>query len=276
MDLYDIAPGLSLDPAGYWLSPEQVKISYPPDGNDNCLTMEEASFWFTHRNRAIIAAVRRHPPAGGPIFDVGAGNGYVSQALETAGFPTIAIEPNRAGAGNAAARHVSHVVCGSLPSKAFRTGTAGAIGLFDVLEHVEADRDFLQALRPYLKSKGRLYLTTPAFPRLWSENDVRAGHFRRYTIAALAAVVAAAGYRVEYATYVFWCLPLPIFLFRTLRTKLNADCSRTSPRREHTLGNATLRRLAGLGFSFEIGRIARGASIPFGGSCLLVAAATSS
>src|SRR5258706_8348496 len=178
MDLYDIAPGLSLDPAGYWLAPEQVRISYPADGNDNCLTMEEASFWFTHRNRAITAAVRRHPPADGPIFDVGAGNGYVSAALEAAGFPTIAIEPNRAGARNAVSRHVSHVVCGSLPSSAFRAGTAGAIGLFDVLEHIDADRDYLRSLRPYLKTGGRLYLTTPAFSWLWSENDVRAGHFR--------------------------------------------------------------------------------------------------
>src|SRR5205807_2162811 len=151
MDLHDIAPGLSLDPAGYWLAPGQAQVSYPSDGNDNCLTIEDASFWFTHRNRAITAAVRRYPPAGGPIFDVGAGNGYVSAALETAGFSTIAIEPRRGGAGNAAARHVPHVVCGSLPSNAFRTGTAGAIGLFDVLEHVDDHRDFLLALRPYLK-----------------------------------------------------------------------------------------------------------------------------
>lgn len=276
MDLHDIAPGLSLDPAGFWLAPEQVQVSYPDDGNDYCLTMEDASFWFTHRNRAIIAAVRRHPPAGGPIFDVGAGNGYVSAGLETAGFSTIAIEPNRAGAANAAARRISRVVCGSLPSNAFRTGTAGAIGLFDVLEHVEADRDFLQALRQYLKPGGRLYLATPAFPRLWSEDDVHAGHFRRYTTATLAAVVAAAGYRVEYATYFFWCLPLPIFLFRTLRTSLQNGRSQTSSRREHTLGGAALRRLAGLGLGFEIGRIAHGKSIPFGGSCLLVASATSS
>lgn len=276
MDLYDIAPGLSLDPAGYWMTPEQVQVSYPAHGNDNCLAVEDASFWFTHRNRAIIATVRRHPPAGGPIFDVGAGNGYVSAALETAGFPTIALEPSRAGAGNAAARNVSHVVCGTLPSSAFRTSTAGAIGLFDVLEHVEADRDFLQALRRYLKPGGRLYLTTPAFPWLWSEDDVYAGHFRRYTTATLAAIVAAAGYRVEYATYIFWCLPLPIFFLRTLRTRRQGGRPQTSSLRGHTLGGTTVRRLAGMGFGFEIGRIARGASIPFGGSCLLVAAATSS
>src|SRR3954454_17597523 len=141
MDLYDIAPGLALDPAGYWVAPEEVRVSYPADGNDNCLTIEEASFWFAHRNRAITTAVRRYPPAGGPILDVGAGNGYVSAALENAGFPTVAIEPSRAGAGNAAARRISHVVCGSLPSNAFRTGTAGGSGLFSVPRHMQTDRN---------------------------------------------------------------------------------------------------------------------------------------
>jgi len=266
MNVHDFAPGLSPDPSGFWVAPENVTPSYPADGNDNCLAMEESSFWFAHRNQAIVAAVRRFPPSDGPIFDVGAGNGYVSAALELAGFATVAIEPNRAGAANAVARHVPNVVCGSLPSSAFRKETAGGIGLFDVVEHVEADRDFLSALRPYLRNGGSLYLTTPAFPRLWSANDVRAGHFRRYSLATLRELVTSAGYDVEYATYIFWLLPLPIWLFRTLRSK-----PPRSSRRQHTLGGALVRRLTMFCFRFEIGRIRRGASIPFGGSCLLVA-----
>src|SRR6266568_177231 len=143
MTIDEIAPGLLRDPAGYRIASEEVPTSYPIDGNEACLPVEEESFWFAHRNRAILAALRRFPPADGPIFDLGAGNGYVAAALERAGFPVIAIEPNRAGAANAVARHVTNVVCGGLPSTAFRPATAGAIGLFDVLEHVEDDRAFL-------------------------------------------------------------------------------------------------------------------------------------
>jgi SAM-dependent methyltransferase len=271
--LRDIAPALIRDPAGYWVAPEHVATSYPADGNDNCLPVEESSFWFAHRNRAITAAVQHFPPADGPLFDVGAGNGYVSAALQQAGFPAIAIEPNRAGAANAVARNVAHVVCGGLPSAAFREGTAGGIGLFDVVEHVEHDRDFLRALRPYLRNGGRLYITTPAFPSLWSDNDKRAGHFRRYTLRTLRETVSAAGYDVDYATYFFWLLPLPILLFRTLRSKAGVARDTRSSRREHALGGSAVRRIAESCFRFELGRIRRGATIPFGGSCLLIASA---
>jgi hypothetical protein len=162
---------------------------------------------------------------------------------------------------------VPHVVCGALPSAAFRTGCAGAIGLFDVLEHIENDRAYLQSLTPYLKGGGRIYLTTPAFQWLWSSNDVRSGHYRRYTLQALRDVLGAAGLRVEYATYIFWCLPLPLLLFRALRS----NNSQSRARRQHSAGGPLLRRLAEACFAFEIRHINRGASIPFGGSCLAVA-----
>lgn len=265
--MYDIAPGLVRDAAGYWVGPEEVLASYPADGHDACFGIEDESFWFAHRNRVIVAAVRRFPPENGPIFDVGAGNGYVAAALERAGFPTVAIEPSRTGAANAVARGVGHVVCGTLPSVAFRPESAGAIALFDVIEHIEEDRRLLRSLTPYLKSGGRLYLTVPAFPWLWSSNDVRSGHYRRYTLGTLREALRDAGFAVELATYFFWCLPVPILLFRALRS----NNPQARARGQHRFGGARWRRLAEACFAFEAKRIARGGSIPFGGSCLVIA-----
>src|SRR5688500_15344963 len=110
LNLQEIAPGLTQHEDGYWVAPEEIQRSYPADGNDFCLSIEEESFWFAHRNRAITAAVALHPPADGPIFDVGGGNGVVTAALHSAGFPAVTIEPNRAGAANAIRRGVPHVV----------------------------------------------------------------------------------------------------------------------------------------------------------------------
>jgi SAM-dependent methyltransferase len=269
VSLPEIAPGLILDKAGYWLTSEEAEVSYPTFGHNFCMGIEDESFWFRHRNRAITAAVRLLPPAAGPIFDVGAGNGYVAAALEAAGFPTIAIEPGRDGAENAVRRGIRQVVCGSLPSCAFLPNQAGAIGLFDVIEHIEADREFLQSLRQYLRDGGRLYITAPAHRWLWSGNDVRAGHVRRYTLAALRRVLLEAGYRTEYATYIFWSAPLPILLFRTLRS--TRDDSGRRSQAHHRAGGAVFRRVAEASLAFESRRIARGASIPFGSSCLVVA-----
>lgn len=274
MNLSEIAPGAFRDPTGYWVTPEAVDTSYPEIGNDFCLTMEEQSFWFGHRNRVIIAAVGKHPPATGPIIDVGAGNAYVSAALESAGFPTVAVEPSRTGAANAL-RRVSNVVCGAFPSTAFQRRVAGGIALFDVLEHIDKDSEFLQSLLPYLADGGRLYITTPAYSWLWSDHDRLSGHYRRYSLTTLTQALRAAGYRVDYATYFFWCLPLPILFLRALPSKWRRRDDRTFAisRSQHAAGGAGLRRVAEAIFSFETRQIARGGSVPFGGSCLVVASA---
>lgn len=269
VNIHEIAPGLTQHEAGYWVTPEEVHTSYPADGNDFCFGVEEESFWFSHRNRAITAAVTLHPPVDGPIFDIGGGNGVVSAALHKAGFSTITIEPSPAGAANAILRGVPHVVCGSLPSKAFHENTAGAIGLFDVIEHLPDDVTFLRALRPYVRRNGRLYITVPAYQWLWSMNDVRSGHYRRYTLTRLSEILRDSGYDTEYGTCIFALLPPAIFLFRRLLGSNRR--SKTQIRNQHNPGGTLGRHLAEAVFSFEIRRIARGASVPFGASCLVVA-----
>lgn len=274
MDLQQIAPRLARDPAGYWIAPNDAEGSYPADAHDYCLTFEEESFWFAHRSAAIAAAVRRCPPAEGLIFDVGAGNGYVAASLQRLGVSTIAIEPSRSGASNAVARGVNMVVCGALPSNAFDIATAGGIGLFDVVEHIDDDRGYLRDLACYLKPGGRLYLTVPAYPWLWSRNDITSGHKRRYTIRTLRHVVEAAGYAVDYATYFFSLLPPAIFFGRTLRSRLSSrEVVRAKSRMQHRAGGSTMREFARKALAFEIHRIARGARIPFGASILLIASA---
>ncbi len=52
--------------------------------------------------------------------------------------------------------------------RGLRIALIGAIGLFDVLEHIENEAGFLKQLREVLKTGGRLYLTVPAFRWLWS------------------------------------------------------------------------------------------------------------
>jgi SAM-dependent methyltransferase len=274
MDVQELAPGARQGVDGYWIVPDQNgPVSYPEGGNDFVFEFEESSFWFAHRTRVIGAAVRRYPPSGGPIFDVGAGNGHVAAALHRAGFPTLAIEPNRSGAANAVRRGVPDVVCGSLPSPAFKLGGAGAIGLFDVIEHVGDDRTFLRSLHPYLEPGGRVYVTVPAYQWLWSRNDVVAGHHQRYTLRQLRSTMTDAGYAVEYSTYFFWSLPLPILLFRTLssRVRTPAQSHYERSRSQHVGGSRFVRLLAERSFAFESRLVGKGMRIPFGGSCLVVA-----
>lgn len=273
IDLAAIAPGLTRGADGIWRAAAQSAIDYPDQANDFCFAVEDVSFWFAHRNRVIIDAVRRFPPAG-PIADIGAGNGFVSLGLERAGVPAIVIEPGAAGARNARTRGLATVVCATLDEAGFASGTLAAAGLFDVLEHIADDRAFLGQVRERLIPRGRLYLTVPAFQALWSAEDELVGHHRRYTTRGLRDLLQSGGYQIDFATYFFWPLPIPLFLLRTLPSRLGRrttlDPQQTaSELRPSPLIERTMTRL----LDWEQRWIQRGSTVPVGTSCLVVATA---
>lgn len=197
-------------------------FSYPEDGHDTCQAVEEKSFWFGHRNDAIRSVIQQFPPpAELPFLDVGGGNGFVGAMIASLGHRVVLIEPGEAGARCAREqRGIPEVVQASIVDLEVASATVGAIGLFDVLEHIEDDVDALTRLREMLVEGGKIYLTVPSHRWLWSSADVQAGHFRRYTRRQLVAVLEKAGLDVEFASYFFWPLPLPMFLLRCLPERL--------------------------------------------------------
>ncbi len=268
VDLAGIAPNLRLNEEGIWCSIDSSTISYPSEGNEDCFAIEDASFWFTHRNACITEVVRRFPPSG-TIFDIGGGNGVVANALRRGGFDVALLEPGMEGARNARVRGIETVICSTLEDAGFLRGSLPAAGLFDVLEHIEDDEGFLRSLHAYLMPGGRIYLAVPAYNLLWSAEDDYAGHYRRYTLKRLDRVFRAAGFTGEFSTYFFQPLPLPIFLLRTIPSLLRLyRVSAENTQSEHAGGGsagAVLDRL----LARERQQLARGRSIPFGGSCLV-------
>ena len=67
---------------------------------------------------------------------------------------------------------------------------ADLVLMTDVLEHVVEDKDLLTAVVDSVKPGGRVLITVPAHPELWSSHDVALGHHRRYDIDAFAALRA--------------------------------------------------------------------------------------
>ncbi|MFC1630589.1 hypothetical protein ACFL2N_01475 [Pseudomonadota bacterium] len=94
LDIVTINTQLKLGDDGIWYSSDNQNISYPSDGNENCFTIEDNSFWFKHRNECIIAIFKSYPPNdNGMIFDIGGGNGFVSLGLTKGGFDVALVEP---------------------------------------------------------------------------------------------------------------------------------------------------------------------------------------
>lgn len=156
MDLGGFAAGIALENDGVWYSRTRSDVSYPSDGNVQCAQVEDRSFWFAHRNRCILALSHAYPPSGA-IFDIGGGNGYVTQALVASGLDAVLVEPGPAGARAAKARGLDHVVCSTLEDAKFRDQSIPAIGLFDVIEHIRDDSGFMRRVHAILTAGGRLY-----------------------------------------------------------------------------------------------------------------------
>jgi SAM-dependent methyltransferase len=269
IDLTLFADGLQRKPDGVWRGRGTEPVSYPAAGNDACFALEDSSFWFAHRNACLLAVLRQFPTIG-PFFDIGGGNGFVAAALQSGvDVPVVLVEPGADGVRHARARGLCNVVHATLKEARFRDGSLPAIGFFDVMEHIDDEQEFLCEVRRCLAADGRIYLTAPAGRWLWSDADVQAGHFRRYTFASLRRVLERAGFRPLFMSKMFSPLPLPLFLCRSLpsffglRRRLARDYSS-----QHQPGGRTLMDHV---WHWELARLAHGRSISCGTSCLAVA-----
>lgn len=275
VDIRAISAGLSLADDGIWYGRDHVAVSYPSDGHDQCFAVEDSSFWFRHRNACIISAVRAFPPTlGQAIFDIGGGNGFVSLGLSKAGFDVALLEPGQVGAANAKRRGVPTVICATTESAEFSAKSIAAAGLFDVIEHVEDASSFLRSVRGLLRPGAFLYATVPAYQWLWSDEDVFAGHYRRYTLSSLRSLLEEAGFELVFGSYIFRFLPLPIFLLRALPHRFGRTGSQRSAvaaASDHKVRQGLPARLLDRLLAQEVALLSRSRSMRYGGSCLVVA-----
>jgi len=273
VNLREIAPDLELGPEGWWSSPRLSDISYPKEGNDLYFSVEDTSFWFAHRNSCILEAIKLFPPPG-EFFDVGGGNGYVARAIQDSGIDVVLVEPGLAGVRNALHRGVRQVVRATLDDAGLLAETVPALGLFDVVEHVEDDVAFLKEINRLIIPHGRVYVTVPAYQWLWSDEDLLAGHYRRYTVQTLSSLLEKAGFTIDFATYFFSFIPLPILLSRVLPYRLGfhkKKAAEDAVRANHQSDNPLVKRTLNMLTRRELSEIGRLQPLRAGGSCLAVA-----
>jgi SAM-dependent methyltransferase len=192
--------------------------SYDPRYFEPLFAAEDRHFWFLARNRVIctMAAKAIHPGIKGRILEVGCGTGFVLRALENK-FPmeqVTGMDLFLEGLRYARLRVQSDLVQADLAAPPFEGGF-DLVGMFDVLEHIEDDREVLDHLFKLVKPGGSLLLTVPADPDLWSYFDVASHHVRRYTLDELNKKVQEAGFSCEFSSP-FIALTYPILRLKRL------------------------------------------------------------
>jgi hypothetical protein len=110
-------------------------LSYPPDGHRALAAVEDGSYWFRHRNRAITrVAARRH--LGGAFWNAGAAGARSPRTCSGAASRSSPSSPGRWRPLRPRPRHRS-VVAGTLEQLAQPVASIAPVGLFDVVAHLE-------------------------------------------------------------------------------------------------------------------------------------------
>ncbi|HZJ05924.1 MAG TPA: class I SAM-dependent methyltransferase [Nocardioidaceae bacterium] len=159
-------------------------------------------------------------------------------------------------------------VCGSAMALPFADEVFDVVAAFDVVEHCEQESVAMDELARVLAPGGRMLLSVPAYQWAWTDHDIRAGHFRRYTRRRLVTLVEGAGLSVERATYAFSAV-FPFFVAERVLRRLKRRAGRppdpalapVTPRVDWLL--MALSRLDH--------RILRDRDLPFGSSVFLAA-----
>ena len=253
--------------------PDQVNV--PEEGLETMNAIAYTSFWNKHRTDCIICTLNNFISPGLDWFaDVGGGNGHIAKHLGDAGYKVVLFEPTQTGVVNARNLGVENIVRGLFDTDTVKKSSIPAVGLFDVLEHIENDEKFIRGFLPILAKKGKIIATVPAHNYLWSSKDDYGLHKRRYSLRQLRCTFIENGYNVIYETYFFSLLLPAIFLFKTLPYKLfgNAMSSPVSDVTQNEFGKEHQKhRAMELLFVYEKMLVTRKKRIPFGASVLLVA-----
>ena len=171
-------------------------------------------FWIRRRfdvMRRLADGVLRNSRSAA---EIGCGNGLLQKGVEDYyGISVTGFDLNEVALQKNVSR-LSPLYCYDIHQRNPEFGAHfDLLLLFDVLEHIEAEGDFLQSAKFHLTDSGILLVNVPAHQFLHSDYDRAAGHVRRYSVNHLANVAEENGFKICALSY--WGLPLvPLLLAR--------------------------------------------------------------
>ena len=231
--------------------------------------LEKNNFWFSSRNNLLIWALKKYFPNAINVCEVGCGTGFVLSGLNRAfsnlhlSGSELFIEGLRFAAKRVKSAKLFQMDAREMPF----INEFDVMGIFDVLEHIEEDKDVLSQLYQAIVPGGGLILTVPQHNFLWSYQDEVACHVRRYSAFDLKQKVIQAGFKIIRVTS-FVSLLLPLMMASRIRKRsAKEDYDAQSELRLGRISNFLLK----MAMNFEIQFIQLGINFSAGGSLLLIA-----
>lgn len=183
---------------------------------------EDTYWWFVARRHLIVSLLDSFYSREGRlnILDVGCGTGAMLDELASFGNVTGAdFAPEALAFCRARGDHypLARADVRRLP---FASNSFDVVTAMDIVEHIDDDKAATSEIFRVLRPGGRLFVTVPAFPSLWSEHDEALHHHRRYTAPRLKDLFQRVGFAVPKLSYTVTALFPPIWLYRQISNRL--------------------------------------------------------
>jgi SAM-dependent methyltransferase len=179
--------------------------------------LDQLHWWYRARREVLAALIRRkaRPGPGAKLLEIGCGTGHNLAMLGEFG-EVDGLELDDQARAVAEQRLGRPLMNAPLPELAgVPERHYDLIGAFDVVEHVDDDQAAMDSIARRLKKGGKLVVTVPAHPWMWSAHDVVNHHKRRYSKRALRRLIDASPLRLEAIGY-FNSLLFPLAIARRL------------------------------------------------------------
>jgi 2-polyprenyl-3-methyl-5-hydroxy-6-metoxy-1,4-benzoquinol methylase len=184
-------------------------------------------FWVQRRFEVFRRLCGELISGAGEVAEIGCGQGLLQRQIEDAyGKPVTGFDLNEQGLKHNVSR-LSRLCCYDIHQRNEELrGKFSVILLFDVLEHIPDEDQFLDGLLFHLAPQGRVILNLPAGRWAFSAYDTAAGHVRRYAPEDLRAV--ARRNNLEMENWTCWGFPLiPALALRKLWLMTERDPSKS-------------------------------------------------
>lgn len=143
---------------------------------------EAEHWWFRAKADIVINQLENVVGSirGKTILDIGCGTGYMMKRLKELGAHVYGVDMSEAAARFAQEKVCSDVRVGEAENIPFPDHSFDIVLALDVIEHVDDDSKAVREAFRVLKQGGIMIATVPAFMFLWSKQDERLHHKRRY------------------------------------------------------------------------------------------------
>lgn len=177
--------------------------------------VESFHWWFTVRRKLledILASINISKKEW--AIDIGCSVGSNLQVLNSTGINAIGLDYSRYALSFAKKKTKSPLINGDANKLPLRSRSVGLIVATDILEHLEEDVNGISEFNRVLKNGGILILTVPAFSYLHGNQDIIAGHKRRYSLKEILDKLRQGGFDILKASYFNFFLFFLILLGR--------------------------------------------------------------